>query len=179
VSDTFSYPITLFSDGSSDSSFVASLNHSFLRTLQVPFPSAPQQSGTKTIINTVQSGSGQITFNSIGRVSSGSGTTKQTFSYLDAQGNTYVRNVLATNATVTSDSSSGSLANEKLNRRIDQIILKRLGEDVVAGDLMDEVVGLVDDVVGDIDIQGAGLMMKPFGKLRAMIPKGFFGLGPQ
>ncbi|KAF8323313.1 hypothetical protein DL93DRAFT_2050175 [Clavulina sp. PMI_390] len=109
VSDQFSYP--LYVDYSNlvtpnASGWYTALDHSYTRSLT---PS-PLLDVISTHISTSQSGSGTWLRSSITNVVTANGTTTETFSYTDGKGNSYTRDVSATNSSVTKDVQGGSLS---------------------------------------------------------------------
>ncbi|KAI0724017.1 peptide N-acetyl-beta-D-glucosaminyl asparaginase amidase A-domain-containing protein [Cerioporus squamosus] len=104
LTDTFSYPVIinftiLTPDGSQ---FVSTFDHSYNRK------SDPAPFILGSTIHNRQLASGFFTIASTGN--SGNGTNSNTFSYVDAKGNTYDREVTAVNNNITSDHQGGTLA---------------------------------------------------------------------
>ncbi|KAI0339470.1 hypothetical protein BDW22DRAFT_598444 [Trametopsis cervina] len=104
VSDIYSFPfaINITSLTPDGLTFESTFDHSYDRTL-LPSPLVPQSTITEHQLAT-----GFFQETSSGNF--GNGTNTNTFSYADAKGNTYRRQVSAVNTTITSDTQSGSLA---------------------------------------------------------------------
>ncbi|KDQ19860.1 hypothetical protein BOTBODRAFT_27282 [Botryobasidium botryosum FD-172 SS1] len=105
LQDQFDYPLSisyyLISGDGNSGSAGAQVRHSYTRT-ELPSPLL-----TATTIGTTQNSNGtQITHND---VTTSTETTSQVFRYSDAAGNTYTRDVSATNSHVTSDQQGGNL----------------------------------------------------------------------
>ncbi|RDX56537.1 hypothetical protein OH76DRAFT_1509456 [Lentinus brumalis] len=104
LTDTFSYPLIinftiLTPDGSQ---FVSTFDHSYDRK------SDPAPFILGSTIHNHQLASGFFKVASTGN--SGNGTNSNTFSYVDAKGNTYDREMTAVNNVITSDHQGGTLA---------------------------------------------------------------------
>ncbi|KDQ19824.1 hypothetical protein BOTBODRAFT_27248 [Botryobasidium botryosum FD-172 SS1] len=104
LQDQFDYPLSVnyyTISGNGNSGWSAQVDHSYTRT-ELPSPLL-----TTTTIGTTQNSNGtRIKHND---VTTSTGTTSQVFQYSDAAGNTYTRDVSATNSQVTSDQQGGNL----------------------------------------------------------------------
>lgn len=123
VSDKFSYPLNIYysnifagnTSGCTSLSYLAaiccsysqtigytSVDHTYTRT-ELP---SPLVLGSTT--TTHQAGAG--TWLNTNSVVTANGTTSQTYTYADFEGNTYTRSVSATNSSITKDNVGGSLS---------------------------------------------------------------------
>ncbi|EGG02014.1 uncharacterized protein MELLADRAFT_91721 [Melampsora larici-populina 98AG31] len=103
--DIFSYPLALSLETKKDGSF-GILSQGYSRTIK-----PPKFSGFSTQIDTSQISNGNLQFDASGTVSGGFGQTEQNFTYADAKGSTYTREVGIANVTVLlRDEQSGTLA---------------------------------------------------------------------
>ncbi|KAE9396036.1 hypothetical protein BT96DRAFT_922388 [Gymnopus androsaceus JB14] len=114
ISDVFSYPFSMTFDYFDEtiSNWTSSIDHSYDRVL------LPNPLRVESTINNHQTTNGFFQLGSAKIGNFGNGTNNNTFSYSDAEGNTYTRKVNAANTnfndtiTISLDEVGGSLADE-------------------------------------------------------------------